>query len=108
MSGFRPGQVVTVFRSRLLEEPDPRYEPLNARLLARAAELGGLVEAKFFVADDGERVTLVTFEDDASHERWARDAAHLAAQTFGRERVYATYSIQICDCRRATSFEAPS
>lgn len=103
---FAAGQVVTVFRSRLRDLPDGRYEQLNAELQARAASLGGLVELKSFVADDGERVTVVTFADEASHDRWASDAAHRRAQSIGRDGVYAAYSIQVCDCRRATAFEA--
>lgn len=101
---FAPGQVVTVFRSRLLEQPDARYEALDARLRERAGSLGGLVEVKSFVADDGERVTLVTFDDEQSHERWAGDPTHRRAQALGRESIYAAYSVQVCDCRRATSF----
>ena len=38
-----------------------------------------------FVAEDGERVTVVTFEDRASHERWATDAVHRDAQRLGRD-----------------------
>lgn len=103
---FAPGQVVTVFRSQLLEAPDSRYEALDERLRERAASLGGLVEVKSFCADDGERVTLVTFEDPESHERWANDEAHRRAQALGRDAVYRTYSIQVCECRRVAGFDA--
>jgi heme-degrading monooxygenase HmoA len=106
-AGFAEGQVVTVFRSRLLDEPDPRYEELDAALQRRAHELGGLVELKSFLAVDGERVTLVTFADRDSHERWANDAAHRHAQQIGRSSVYAAYSIQVADCTRVSTYEAP-
>jgi heme-degrading monooxygenase HmoA len=105
---FRPGQVVTVFRSTLLDEPDDGYDALNTEMERRAHELGGLIEVKRFVADDGERVTLVTFEDRPSHERWANDPAHRRAQGVGRSAIYATYSIQVADCTRVATFEAPS
>jgi heme-degrading monooxygenase HmoA len=101
---FEPGQVVTVFRSRLRVDADPRYEALDAELRARAHALGGLVDVTSFVAEDGERVTVVTFEDRASHERWATDAVHRDAQRLGRDGVYAAYSIQVGECRHATSF----
>ncbi len=109
MSGprFGPGQVVTVFRSRLVDAPDERYEELNERLQRRAHELGGLVEVKAFAADDGEHVTLVTFEDRASHERWATDPVHRDAQALGRSSVYAAYSVQVADCTGVAVFEAP-
>lgn len=104
---FREGQIVTVFRSRLREDADPSYEALDASLRARAAELGGLVEVKSFVAEDGERATVVTFADRASHERWARDDVHRAAQRLGRASVYSTFSIQVAECTSAREFTAP-
>ena len=104
---FREGQIVTVFRSRLREDADPRYESLDASLRERAARLGGLVEVKSFVADDGEHVTLVTFCDRESHERWARDDEHRAAQRLGRASVYAAFSIQVAECTSAREFTAP-
>jgi heme-degrading monooxygenase HmoA len=104
---FTAGQVVTVFRSRLREDADPSYEALDAFLRARAAELGGLVEVKSFVAEDGERATLVTFADRASHERWARDDEHRAAQRLGRSSVYSAFSIQVAECTSAREFTSP-
>jgi heme-degrading monooxygenase HmoA len=102
---FAAGQVVTVFRSCLLEAPDPSYEALNESLQRRARELGGLVDVKSFAADDGERLTLVTFEDRAAHERWANDTVHLRAQELGRSAIYRTFTVQVADCTSATSFE---
>lgn len=104
---FCEGQIVTVFRSRLREDADPRYDTLDASLRARAAELGGLVEVKSFVADDGERATLVTFTDRASHERWALDDEHRAAQRLGRASLYASFSIQVAECTSAREFTSP-
>jgi heme-degrading monooxygenase HmoA len=101
---FAPGQVVTVFRSRLLDDVDERYEPLNEEMVERARGIGGLVDVTSFVADDGERVTIVTFVDRESHDRWAADDVHRDAQRFGRERVYSEYSIQVTECTRTSSF----
>ena len=103
---FEPGQVVTVFRSTLREEPDERYEALDARLRERAGRLGGLVDVKSFAADDGERVTIVTFADDASHSRWASDPVHARAQALGRDAVYDRYVVQVCACHRVATFDA--
>ena len=100
-----PGQVVTVFRSRLRDDVDPRYEELDRAMRERAQGLGGLVDVKSFAAEDGERVTIVTFADRESHDRWASDPVHLDAQRFGRDAAYAAYSIQVGDCTRAVAFE---
>jgi heme-degrading monooxygenase HmoA len=105
---FGPGQVVTVFRSRVREDVDARYDALDKELRDRARSLGGLVDVTAFAAEDGEHVTIVTFEDRASHDRWAADPVHREAQRFGREAVYVEYSIQVADCTRAVGFpEAP-
>ena len=83
---FCAGQVVTVFRSRLRDDVDPRYESLDAELRERAHALGGLVDVTSFVAEDGERVTVVTFEDRDSHRRWATDPVHRDAQRLAKGR----------------------
>ncbi|HLK45012.1 MAG TPA: hypothetical protein VKT18_03445 [Acidimicrobiales bacterium] len=100
---FASGQVVTVFRSRLREDADEGYEALNDELRDRAAALGGLVDVKGFTADDGERVTVVTFADRAAHDRWASDAQHRDAQRRGRTSIYSAYSIQVAECTRAAA-----
>ena len=102
---FAPGQVVTVFRSRLRDDVDERYEQLDATLRERAHALGGLVDVSSFAADDGERVTIVTFKDQESHQRWATDPVHRDAQRFGRDAVYASYSIQVASCTRTSSLD---
>lgn len=102
---FEPGQFVTVFRSRLIADADPRYESLDDELRDRARRLGGLVDVKSFAADDGERVTIVTFEDRESHDRWASDPVHRDAQQLGRDGVYAEYSIQVGECCHASRFD---
>jgi heme-degrading monooxygenase HmoA len=106
-ASFAEGQVVTVFRSRLRDDADATYEALDESLRARAARLGGLVEVKSFVADDGERATLVTFLDRASHERWASDDEHRAAQRLGRVSIYSAFSIQVAECTSERTFTLP-
>ena len=59
---FSTGQVVTVFRSRL--RPDAAgYDATAARMSELARTMPGYVDHKTFTADDGERVTVVTFAD---------------------------------------------
>jgi heme-degrading monooxygenase HmoA len=76
-------------------------------MLWLARSMPGLVEVKSFTADDGERVTLATFRDAASHRAWRDHADHRLAQQAGRERLYAEYSVQVCDCTRVRTFTAP-
>jgi heme-degrading monooxygenase HmoA len=99
-----PGQVVTVFRSRLRPEARAEYSVDAPRVLELARAMPGFVDAKSFVADDGERVTLVTFADRASHEAWRDHPEHRAAQRRGIERYYRAYTIQVGTTSYASSF----
>jgi len=105
------GQVVTVFRSRLRPEAIDEYEPRAAEMFSLAHTMPGLVDVKSFTADDGERVTLVTFADAETQRAWREHPDHRLAQQAGRNRFYAEYSIQVCDCTRVRTFtsghEAP-
>jgi heme-degrading monooxygenase HmoA len=91
---------ITVFRSRLRDEVPDRYFALAAELHEWAKGFPGFIEFKQFVADDGERVTLVTF-DSAEHEAaWRDDPEHRAAQQEGRERFYSEYDVAVCEVQQ--------
>jgi heme-degrading monooxygenase HmoA len=94
---FAEGQVVTVFRNRLRDDAEAReaYDADAPEIAALARTMPGYVEHKGFTADDGERVTLVTFADAESHRAWRDHPEHRAAQRRGIDRYYETYSIQV-------------
>lgn len=100
-------RVVTVFRSRLRPEATAEYEELAPRMLALAESMPGFVDAKTFTAEDGERVTVVTFESLATHRAWRDQPEHGGAQRAGRERLYAHYRIQVCTELSTRDFAAP-
>jgi heme-degrading monooxygenase HmoA len=95
------GHVVTVFRSRL--RPDAHgYADHADRMSALARTMPGYVEHKAFTAEDGERVTLVTFADRASHDAWGRHPEHVEAQQAGLRDYYVEYSISVGSVDRAS------
>ena len=100
---FAPGQVVTVFRSRLRDDAGPDYHETAERLEALARAVPGFVDYKFFHAEDGERVSLVTFASHEAQAIWRQHVEHRAAQARGRAEWYAWYSIQVADC--VTAYE---
>jgi heme-degrading monooxygenase HmoA len=102
--GFAPGQIVTVFRSRLRPDAVEEYHGRAAEIERLARTMPGLVDVKEFAAADGERVTLVTFRDEETQTAWRTQADHRVAQQQGRDRFYATYSIQVCETVRVRSF----
>jgi heme-degrading monooxygenase HmoA len=101
---YRPGQIVTVFRSRLRPDANPAYGEHAAQISALARTMPGYVDHKSFTAEDGERVTIVTFEDMACQDAWRAQADHAAAQREGIESYYETYSIQVGTVQRASQF----
>ena len=96
--------VLTVFRSRLREEARSQYMALAQRMSDLARTMPGYRSHKVFVADDGERVTIVEFEDEAGQREWATNVEHVAAKKVGRESFYSQYSLQICHVTRETRF----
>ena len=89
--------VVTVFRSRVRPEYEAEYHALAPRIEELARSMSGFVDVAFFTADDGERVTIVTFASRAEHNAWRDHPEHRDAQRLGRERFYASYSIQVAE-----------
>ena len=101
---FAPGQVVTVFRSRVRPEAVDEYRATAPTILGLALTMPGLVDVKSFTADDGEHVTIATFADEDSQRAWREHAEHRVAQQAGRDRFYAEYTLQVCETVQARSF----
>lgn len=95
---------MTVFRSRLQPEAVETYTDHAVRMSELARTMPGYVEHKVFTADDGERVTLVTFADRAGHDAWGAHPDHRAAQRAGIADYYAEYSISVGTVDRASSW----
>ena len=96
--------IVTVFRSRLNPETQTEYSAIAPQMSALATTMPGYIAHKSFVADDGERVTIVEFEDEASQRNWSTNAQHLEAKKAGRNSLYTEYSIQVCTVTRESKF----
>jgi len=98
--------IVTVFRSRLREDGRDEYMSVAPRMSELARSMPGYRSHKVFVAEDGERVTIVEFDDEESQRRWSQQAEHAAAKRRGREAFYAEYSLQVCSVIRESRFRA--
>jgi heme-degrading monooxygenase HmoA len=99
-------KVVTIFRNRLKPGDATEYYEVAGRMSALAKTMPGYLSHKTFTAEDGERVTIVEFADEASQRAWATQAQHVEAKKRGREAFYAEYSIQICSVTRESRFTA--
>jgi heme-degrading monooxygenase HmoA len=101
---FVAGQVLTVFRSRLAADANPAYGVQAERMSELAQTMPGYIDHKAFTADDGERVTIVTFADRESHDGWRRQADHVEAQRAGIAAYYETYSLQVGTVEKVSRF----
>jgi heme-degrading monooxygenase HmoA len=102
--GFRPDQVITIFRSRRRPGSEVAYTALADEMARAARAVPGFVDFKTFDADDGEHVTVVTFATTEAHRTWRDDPRHVRVQQRGRDELYLEYSIQVGRCEHATSW----
>jgi heme-degrading monooxygenase HmoA len=97
--------VVVVFRSRLTAEAGDDYSEMATEMLATAKEMPGFVEFKSFKADDGERVSLVYWQDHETMAAWRNHPRHRIAQNAGRAKWYGYFRLEVADIVRETKFD---
>lgn len=62
------------------------------------------MERKVFVANDGERLALVVFEEEKSEAVWRDHVTRRRAQQRGRKRFYQSYDMAVCEVLRRRSW----
>lgn len=96
--------IVTVFRSRVKTEAQSEYMKWAARMSELAKGMPGYISHKSFLADDGEKVTIVEFESEETQRAWALHPEHVEAKKMGRTDFYAEYKVQTCSLLRESRF----
>ena len=97
--------MLILFRSRLTAAAGDDYAAMDRAMEAHARAFPGFVDVKSFTAKDGERLTVVWWQDAATLHAWAGDVRHRAAQALGRERWYDYYKMDVAEIVRTSSFE---
>ncbi len=97
--------IVVLFRSRLTALAGADYSEMAAEMLETAKTMPGFVDFKTFKADDGERVSIVWWQDEETMAAWRTHARHRVAQKSGREKWYEYYKIEVAEVLRASAFE---
>jgi|SRR4051794_6082420 heme-degrading monooxygenase HmoA len=97
--------MVVVFRSRLRDGVDQAYTERAEQIYQMALKMPGLVSSKDFVAQDGERLAIIEFRSAEELEAWRLHGEHQVAQSQGRERFFAEYSLQVCEQVRESRFK---
>lgn len=96
--------IVTIFRSRLKQAHIDEYRALAPKMLELARSMPGFISFKTFAGDDNERVSIIEFDTLDNLNAWRDHPRHVEAQRLGRERFYASYSVQVCQPVRSYHF----
>ena len=99
--------MVVLFRSKLVDEP-AGYAEMAAEMDQIARTMPGFIDVKSYKSDDGERLTLVWWEDEAGLKAWREQARHRVAQRTGREQWYQYYKLEVAEVVRTNAFERPA
>ena len=97
--------VVVVFRSRIRADADlSGVEAAGQRMYELASAMPGFISYKEFQAEDKETVTLVEFDTEQQLLAWRNHPEHQQVQRMGRERVFESYDIAVCQPVRRYGF----
>jgi len=96
--------IVVLFRSKLVDSPDG-YDEMSEEMEALAKTMPGFIDVKGYRADDGERLTVVRWENEETMRQWREHARHRVAQRMGREKWYAYYKMEVAEVVREKEFE---
>ena len=97
--------IVILFRSRLTDLAGEDYAAMNERMLERARSAPGFVDVKSYSAEDGERLTIVRWQDPETLRRWREDPRHQVAQAAGRRLWYESYEMEVAEVVRESRFD---
>jgi heme-degrading monooxygenase HmoA len=98
--------IVTVFRSRLKPGVLDEYVAMANRMNEIVKTMPGYISDTDFIAEDGERVTVVEFESEEALRAWRRHPEHIMAQEKARAVYFSSYRIQVCELLREAAFAA--
>jgi len=95
--------IVVLFRSKLVNAPDG-YDPMAQEMEDLARTMPGFVDVKAYKAQDGERLTVVWWENEETLKGWRENVRHRVAQRLGREQWYDYYKIEVAEIVRQNTF----
>lgn len=97
--------VIILFRSKLTEAAGADYAGMDAELAESVKSKPGFIEAKGFTAADGERLTVVWWQDRETLQQWRQDPRHQEAKKTGREKWYQYYKMEVAEVFSQSQFD---
>ena len=100
--------IVVLFRSKLVPAASTDgYDEMAQEMDDLARTMPGFIDVKSFKAEDGERLTVVWWQDEETLRAWREQARHRVAQRTGRERWYEYYRMDVAEVIRVNNFDRP-
>jgi heme-degrading monooxygenase HmoA len=96
--------LIVLFRSKLVPEPEG-YAEMAEEMETLARSMPGFIDVKAYKSEDGERLTVVWWQDEETLRAWRTHARHLVAQQTGRERWYEYYDMDVAEVVRRKRFD---
>src|SRR5262245_49311906 len=103
--GHPQHMLIILFRSKLTDEAGADYQAMNAEMESLVRQNPGFIDVKSYKSEDGERLTVVWWRDEASLREWREQMRHREAQKTGREKWYEYYKMEVADVVRERAFE---
>jgi heme-degrading monooxygenase HmoA len=98
--------IVVLFRSKLVPSaPSTGYDEMAKEMDDLARTMPGFIDVKSFKADDGERLTIVWWQDEVTLRGWREQVRHRVAQRTGREKWYEYYKLEVAEIIRTNNFD---
>ena len=100
--------IIVLFRSKLTPTAAATgYGDMSDEMVTLAKSMPGFIDVKSFKADDGERLTVVWWEDEATLRAWREQPRHREAQRMGRAQWYEYYKMDVATVVRRNDFDRP-
>ena len=96
--------IIVLFRSKLVANPEG-YNAMSDEMDALAKTMPGFIDVKSYTANDGERLTIVWWEDAETLKQWREQGRHRVAQHHGRQQWYEYYKMEVAEVTRTSTFE---
>ena len=97
--------VIVLFEVKPTKEGMQRYLDLAAMLKPMLTGFEGFIRAERFSSlnEEGKLLSMNVWTDEAAVERWRNMAEHRMSQKEGREKLFESYKITVCNAVREYS-----
>ena len=99
--------VIVLIRTRLRADCDrAAYEAQNASMFELVQRIPGFIEAAGYASAEGDEIGVVRFASLDALRAWREPPDHLVIQQRGRAEFYASYTIEVCELVRTSTYDA--